>query len=230
VFGFLPYSSQTVQGSFSEYLVVRSEEIAAAPKNLSAPGVASSATVGLTAIQALGESSTLEGRKVLVNGASGGVGSIAVQYAKSAGAVVHATCNGENREFVASLGASKTFDYRKTDVSKLSGPYDIFFDAAAKTTPAKAARVLQADGRYITTLPSIAFLTGVARFWLSKRRATFVVVKPRGVDLALLADLIESEAVQIEVEKTFAFEQVPDALEYQDSQSVRGKVAVSNRS
>jgi len=129
VFGHLAYASKPQQGAWSEFITIAADRIARKPDALSHSAAASSATVGLTALQALRDQAKLQsGGRVLVIGASGGVGSYAVAVAKRLGAHVTAICSTYAVDFVRSQGADEVVDRKKTVIDRVSGPFDVVFD------------------------------------------------------------------------------------------------------
>src|SRR5690606_10490879 len=226
VYGFLPYSGKNRQGSFAEYLVAEADAIGARPTSIAPHEAASAATVGLTALQGLRDKGRLaSGQQVLINGASGGVGSFAVQIAKREGATVTGTCSEKNIAFVESLGADTVIDYRKTAVRDVGQRFDIVFDAASTSSYGECAPIMNRGATYITLLPSLGFAMGWTRSLFSSRRVRFVVVKSVRDDLTQLARWIDAGDVDVNVDTTYPFAKVPEALAHLGG-SVRGKLAL----
>ncbi|MEN8155299.1 MAG: NAD(P)-dependent alcohol dehydrogenase, partial [Acidobacteriota bacterium] len=142
-------------GAYAEFIIVDPEKTALMPDNLSFEEAASMPVAALTALQALSYLGNVkEGTSVLINGATGGVGSFAVQIAKALGAEVTGLCSGKNMEFCKKLGADNVFDYSKDGLAGSGKKFDVFFDAAAKTNFSKSKMYLKKRGIYITTIPT----------------------------------------------------------------------------
>jgi NADPH:quinone reductase-like Zn-dependent oxidoreductase len=230
VFGHLPYSMTTRQGAFADYIAVVPDQVGLKPIGVSHEDAASSATVGLTALQALRDKGRLkDGQRVLVNGASGGVGSFAVQIAKVLGAEVWGTSSAAKADFVRSLGAAEVVDYRKTSMADLSELFDVILDAASASSYAETKHLLTRHGAYVTLLPSASLLSGMANSAFSRRRCTFVTVKSRKADLEQLAAWLASGELNPSVQATYDLEHITDALSELESGNVRGKIAVRVR-
>ncbi len=164
---------------------------------------------------------------MLINGAAGGVGSLAVQIAKILGAKVTATAGAKNLDFVRSLGADEVLDYRGTPVEKYPGPFDVFFDAASASSFGAASKTLKPGGIYITLLPTPALLVGFILSLFSSKACRFIMTASKKSDLALLSQWVEAGKLKPVVEKTFTFDEVPAGLEELRKASPRGKFAIS---
>ncbi|MCP5103019.1 MAG: zinc-binding dehydrogenase, partial [bacterium] len=157
-------------GSFRDYVVVKSDGTAKKPAAVTHTEAASAATTACTALQSLvGLGKLKSGQKVLVNGASGGVGSYGVQIAKRLEAEVWGTCSSANIDFIKSLGCDHPLDYKKTALENLGQTFDIIFDAVSNSSFGKCSGILAPGGVYITLLPSLGFLTGKIRSLFSLR-------------------------------------------------------------
>ncbi len=228
VFGFLPYSRTTRQGTLAEYVAVKPEWIALKPTTVSHSEAAAAATTGSTALQGLRDKGHIIGNQdVLINGASGGVGSYAVQVAKRSETRVWGTCSEKNTDFVRSLGADHVIDYRKKRIEDLEQKFDIIFDAASTTSFNACASRLKRGGVYITLLPSLSLATGKLRSFFSSKASSFVVVKPRSKDLAQLAAWLSDGSLKSPIGASFDFGDAPNAL-LQLKNGVAGKVVVTN--
>ncbi|MBK9071354.1 MAG: NAD(P)-dependent alcohol dehydrogenase [Myxococcales bacterium] len=228
VFGFLPYAMNNRQGSLGELVVVPTSAIAIKPASLSHAQAAALATAGCTALQALRDDGRLRaGGSVLVNGASGGVGSLAVQIARQLGAAeVWATCSAGKLAAVAALGADKVVDYKVTALGALGRRFDVVLDAASTSSATACADIMVRGGTYVTLLPSAGLLWGKLSGWFSQRRATFAMTKSRAADLAQLAAWQAAGAVIVPIAQTFAFEQTIEALTVLDAGTHVGKLVV----
>jgi NADPH:quinone reductase-like Zn-dependent oxidoreductase len=207
-------------GSFAEY-VVASKAIARKPANLSFEEAAAVPLAGFTALQGLRDHGGLQsGQRVLVNGASGGVGTFAVQIAKALGAEVHAVCSTRNVEQTRALGADRVFDYTSEDFTRSGVRYDVLFDNAGNRSWVAMRRVLAPTGTVVLVGGPRKRLLGplghVLRITLASkpggRNAMFFIAKPNGDDLAVLRDLIEAGKVKPVIEQRYELAQINEAM------------------
>jgi NADPH:quinone reductase-like Zn-dependent oxidoreductase len=227
VFGHLAYSPSTKQGSFAELVAVKPDAVGVKPPGVRHEDAAAAATVGCTALQGLRDRGRLKpGQSVLVNGASGGVGSYAVQIALALGADVVGTASAAKARFVESLGAKQVIDYRETPLSSLNETFDVLLDAASMSSFGEAKRLLNRGGAYVTLLPSPSLVGGMFLSLFSRKRCRFVTVQSRAADLERIASWILSGALKTSVEETFPLSDIHTALSALDSGRVRGKLAV----
>lgn len=228
VYGFLPYSSKTVQGSFSEFISIPESFVAKKPATIGFPEAAAMATAGLTAYQALVKIGKIaENQSVLINGASGGVGSMAVQIAVVMGAQVTATCGPHNMDFVASLGAERVVDYNKEPIELIDGSFDIIFDVAAASSWSKCKHLLNKKGMYITTIPDFGFIKDKLLSLFSSKKSMMVIVKPVASDFLQLKEWIDTGKLKMQLQQVFPISQLKDALYRMQQGHIRGKIAVS---
>ncbi len=230
VFGMMGYR---VRGAYAEYVCADESLLAVIPGNIGFDEAAAIPLAGLTAYQALQDKGEMkEHNSVLVNGASGGVGSFAVQIAKAAGCHVTAVCGTGNAEPVAALGADRVIDYRKEDFAKMTAPYDIIFDAVGVRTFFQVGRCLTKEGRYVTTLPNKpADIAGfVLRPFLSlfgyEKRIRFVNVRPGGEDLRRLALLVEENKLSPLIDRTYELKEIAAAHAYSETGRAKGKILI----
>jgi len=215
-------------GAFAEYACAPERTTYLKSRAISFEEAACIPIAGLTALQALRDKGQISyGKKVLINGASGGVGHFSVQIAKVFGANVTAVCSGANRNFVKSLGADKVIDHTNEDFTKGADRYDIIFDAVAKRSYGASKAVLVEHGRYVSTLPSPAvllnkYLTG----FLTRKKATDIWVKPNEADMEWMQDQIGSGRIKIVVDKIYPLDRAKEALAYSESGKARGKVVI----
>lgn len=227
VFGFLPYARTTKQGTLCTYITVKPEHVSPKPSNVTHEAAAAASTTGSTALQGLRDKGRLtKGQDVLVNGASGGVGSYAVQIAQHARATVYGTCSKKNMAMVKALGAKKVFDYKQNPVVEMDQKFDIIFDAASNLSFHKCTNQLKRGGVYITLLPSIGLATGIVRSLFSSKASRFVIVAPQSNDLAQLASWLSTEAISSYIDTTYPFEQADAAFQHL-SQGVAGKIVIT---
>lgn len=227
VFGHLAYSPTTKQGSFAELVTVKSGSVGIKPPGISHEEAAATATAGCTALQALRNKGRLKaGQRVLVNGASGGVGSYAVQIAAALGAEVTGTASSAKADFVRSLGVEHVIDYRQTPLSSLNETFDVFLDAASMSSFGEVKGLLNQGGAYVTLLPSVSVLGGMLLSLFSSKRCGFATVKSRAADLEQLAAWMTSGELKASIQETFPLSDITTALSALESGSVRGKLAV----
>ena len=215
-------------GACAEYAVVPQSTAAIKPKNITHAEAAAVPIAGLTALQALRDLGEIQaGNKVLINGASGGVGTFAVQVAKAMNAEVTGVCSAKNREFVKSLGADLVLDYAEIDFTQQPEKYDIILDAVATRTFAECENVLQPEGVYISTLPSVENLAPMLTSWfVSGKKAKLIVANANTSDLGVLRELIESGKVEPMVDRTYSLAEVAAAHAYSETARAVGKIAI----
>ena len=216
-------------GACAEYAAVPESSAAFKPKNITHAEAAAVPIAGLTALQALRDLGEIKaGYKVLINGASGGVGMFAVQVAKALNAEVTGVCSAKNREFVKNLGADFVLDYAEVDFTKQPQKYDMILDAVGKKTFAECEKVLQSEGVYISTLPSLEnFVPMLTSGFLSGKKAKLIVANPNPGDLGILRELIESEQVEPIVDRTYSLAEVAAAHVYSETGRAVGKIAIA---
>jgi NADPH:quinone reductase-like Zn-dependent oxidoreductase len=223
-------------GAYAEY-VAAGDALAAKPKSLSFDEAAAVPVAALTALQGLRDHGKVQpGRRVLVNGASGGVGTFAVQLAKALGAEVHAVCSGPNVEQARTLGAERVFDYTREDFTRSGERYDVLFDNAGTRSWRAMRRVLQPAGTVVLVGgPRSKRLLGplghVLRVKLASklgsRRAVFFIAKLNGEDLATLRELIEAGRISPVVEQRYELTEIAEAMRRMGAGHLRGKLVVT---
>lgn len=216
--------------TFAEYAVVEEDKAAFKPSSLSFEEAAAVPTAGVTALQGLRNTGKdLAGKKVLINGASGGVGIFAVQLGKVLGAEVTGVCSTKNLEMVKSLGADHVIDYTREDFAENEGEYDFILDNVANRSVADLKRALSPRGiiqpnsgnsgmGYIGKLFFLGLFT-------SKIGGMFVG-NPNTKDLNELKECIEVGKVRPVIEKVYSLEETPEALAYQEKGHVSGKLVI----
>jgi NADPH:quinone reductase-like Zn-dependent oxidoreductase len=218
-------------GTLAEYACAPEHALSPKPANLSFEQAAAVPEAGLVALQALRDSGRISaGNKVLINGASGGIGSFAVQIAKYFGAEVTGVCSGRNAELVLSLGADHVIDYTLEDFSQNREAYDLILGTAGYRSLSDYKRALKPGGRYVSTGGTMkqvfqAMLLGPLVSTRNKKLMS-MVVKPNK-DLDLLTELIESGKVRPVIDRQFALSETAEALRYYGEGRTRGKVVIS---
>jgi NADPH:quinone reductase-like Zn-dependent oxidoreductase len=226
----------SASGSFAEY-VVASKSIERKPANLSFEEAATVPVAGYTALQGLRDHGAVQpGQRVLVNGAAGGVGTFAVQIAKTLGAEVHAVCSTPNVEQSRELGADHVFDYTREDFTRSGGRYDVLFDNAGSRSWMSMCRVLAPKGTIVLVggprgkrlLGPLGHIVRIKlASTLGRRKAVFFIAKPNREDLAKLRDLIEAGQVRPVIEQRYELAQIGEAMREMNDGHARAKIVVT---
>jgi NADPH:quinone reductase-like Zn-dependent oxidoreductase len=233
--------SESGFGAFAEYVCATEAALVLKPTNISFEQAATVPCAALTALRALRDCGGIRsGQQVLINGASGGVGSFAVQIAKALGAEVTAVCSTNKMEMIRSIGADKIIDYTQTDITKNGQQYDLIIDAAAYRSVFDYQPILKPEGTYVLIGGSISRLFQVLLFGsvisrIMDRKLKCLMVKPNRSDLVILKDLIEAGKIvpfiaggASSVEhRTYNLSEVPEAIRQLEQRQVQGKVAIS---
>ncbi|HSR51596.1 MAG TPA: NAD(P)-dependent alcohol dehydrogenase [Acidobacteriota bacterium] len=214
--------------AYAQFTALAASAVAPKPESLSVEEAAAVPLAALTALQALRDLGGLQaGQKVLVVGASGGVGHFAVQIAKALKARVTGVCGTRNLELVRDLGADDVIDYTQRDPFQDARRYHIVFDAVDAHSYSKSRSCLESGGRYITTLPSAGNLWWA--LWTALRpgkKCAIIKVKPVGEDLRLLNSFIQSAQLRPVIDSTFELEDIAQAHQRSESGHVTGKVVI----
>ena len=225
-------------GALAEACACASEDLLAPkPANLTFEQAAAAPLAGMTALQALRDHGRIEpGQTAMIIGASGGVGTFAVQIAKSLGAEVTGVCSARNLDLVGSLGADHVIDYTEGDFIRDGQRYDLVFQVAGARSPSDLRRALTSNGtlvaisgdskgRWIGPIGRAARAFALYRF-VSQRLAIFTV-KPNTDDLRTLKEMIEVGEVKPVIDRTYSLQEVPEAIGYLEQGRARGKVVVT---
>jgi len=222
-------------GAFAQYTVAPAPQLVKKPPGLSFEEAAASVMTGLTAMIAMRDAGQVRpGTRVLINGASGGVGTMAVQIAKSLGAEVTGVCSTRNVELVRSLGADHVIDYTKQDFTQSRQRYDVILDNVLNHSPKAAARLLAPDGVLIpnsigNTGGLLAGLPRMARAMLMGKGATnvkFVTLAVNRENLTAVVRLLETDKVRVVIEQTYPFDKTASAVAHMLEHHASGKVAI----
>ncbi|MCU0548585.1 MAG: NAD(P)-dependent alcohol dehydrogenase [Leptolyngbya sp. Prado105] len=219
-------------GAFAEYVCPPESALVHKPMNTSFEEAAAVPGAALTALQGLRDVGQLQpGQRVLINGASGGVGSFAVQIAKILGAEVTAVCSTKKIEKVRSLGADYVIDYTQTDITQARQQYDLMLDAAAFRSVFDYLPGLVSQGTYVMVGGSTVRLFQVLLFGsvisrISDRKVKSLVVKPNQTDLLTLKAWIEAGHLTPLIDQCYPFSELPTAIRYVEQRQVTGKVAI----
>ena len=222
-------------GAFGEYACAPEEKLTAKPASVTLEQAAAVPVAALTALQGLRDHGNLQsGQRVLVIGASGGVGSFAVQIAKAFGAEVTGVCSTTNVELVTSIGADRVIDYAHEDFTDTDRRYDLLLDIRGTRPLSRCLRLLDPGGTYVLAGGPrgrwIGPLAPVCKLLVSKpfvgpRLCNFVANINRE-DLSTLSDLMTSGKVTPAIDRTYPLSDVPDAVRYWETGHVRGKVVI----
>ncbi len=192
-----------MHGTFAEATVIDANAVAKLPDDVAFATAAAATTAAMTALQSLRDIGGLSsGGRVLVVGAAGGVGTLAVAIAKRLGAHVTAICNARTAEMVSKLGADVVLDRSAGDPYASGGPYDVIFDTPGVCTLGQVSAVLAADGTLVTTMPTMAFAAAKLATLLSRRSVGFVNVKSKRADLALVGGWL-ADGMPVAIEARF---------------------------
>ena len=230
VFGsLLPFAAD---GALAECVVAPFERMLPLPADLDPIQAAALPIAGSTALSALADDARVTaGQRVLITGAAGGVGHLAVQIAKRLGAQVTGVCSARNADFVRGLGADDVIDYATTDFTRCDERYDVVFDAACASSFPAARRVLTANGCYLNTGGSAAAVgftiaSSLLARVTSRQRVVAVVTSNRAPTWRRLLDLVAAGALRVHVERTIALEDVAAAQRAMETGHGRGKIVV----
>ncbi len=223
-------------GAFAEYLTVREDgALAIKPAEVSFEQAASAPIAAVTALQALRDLGKLEsGQSVLINGASGGVGTFAVQIAKSFGAEVTGVCSTRNVEMVLSIGADHVFDYKKEDYTESGKQYDLIIDMVGNHSLSANRRALKPDGTFVIVGGGKGnwlgpMMTPIKAFMLSPfvdQEFVMILAELRQDDLAILGDLMQAGTVIPVIDSRYALSELKAALQHSEEGHTRGKIII----
>jgi NADPH:quinone reductase-like Zn-dependent oxidoreductase len=242
VFGETVKANQwTNGGAFAEYVSVHQDALEFKPGNISFEQAAAVSTSGLIVLNNLqGQRSIRPGQKVLINGAAGGVGSIAVQIAKAAGALVTGVDRTAKLEMVRSLGADRVIDYRSEDFTRLGERYDLIIDIASTLSLADSRRALAPTGIYVLighdhygkagrrvlgSLPRFFLLAAISPF-LRQLPKMFFAPLDRRETMHVLKELLEAGKLTPVIDRTFPLSKVPEAIRYLQEGTACGKIII----
>jgi NADPH:quinone reductase-like Zn-dependent oxidoreductase len=227
-------------GAFAEYVCVRANRaVALKPANVTFEQAASVNIAGITALQALRDKGKIQaGQKVLINGASGGVGTFAVQIAKSFGADVTGVCSTRNVDLVRSLGADHVIDYTKEDFAKGAERYDVILDNVPNHSLSECRHILNPKGKYVMIggggpndsrwigpFGRVIHALLVSPF--ISQKMGMMMADANQKDLTILADMMQSGKVKPVIDRTYKLSEVPAAIAYLEEGHARGKVVIT---
>jgi NADPH:quinone reductase-like Zn-dependent oxidoreductase len=225
------------QGAFAEYACVPESALVMKPDNVTFEQAASAPVAAFTALQGLRDKGQIQpGQKVLINGAAGGVGTFAVQIAKSFGAEVTGVCSTRNVEMVRSIGADHVIDYTQQDYTKSGQRYDLIFDCIGNHSLSACRRVLNPKGILIMAgersgrgmigiLAHLIAALVLSRF-VSQKFVTFLA-RPNKEDLIVMHELMKAGKVTPVIDRRYSLSEIPEAIRYLEEGHARGKVIIS---
>src|SRR5437667_2412675 len=227
-------------GAFAEYVCPRADRaVALKPANITFEQAASVNIAGITALQALRDKGKVQaGQKVLINGASGGVGTFAVQIAKSFGANVTGVCSTRNVDLVRSLGADHVIDYTKEDFAKGTERYDVILDNVPNHSLSECRRILTPNGKYVMiggggpndsrcVGPFGRVIKTMVLSPFTSQKMGMMMADANGKDLTILADMMQSGKLKPVIDRTYKLNEVPAAIAYLEEGHARGKVVIT---
>jgi NADPH:quinone reductase-like Zn-dependent oxidoreductase len=226
-------------GAFAEYVCVPDEAVEPKPSNLTFEQAAAVPLAGNTALVGVRDlARTQPGQEILINGASGGVGTFAVQIAKSFGAQVTGVCSTRNVELVRSIGADRVIDYTREDFTRDARRYDVVFDLVGNRTLTECRRALKPAGTLILSGGGVSdggsligpiglIIRGQLLSRIVRHRLLVLTAKPSKANLATLRELIESGKVTPVIDRTYPLSQAPQAIGYLEVEHARAKVVLT---
>ncbi len=216
-------------GAYAEYVKAKASKVFHIPNNTEFVEACTFGVAGVTAYQGLVRHGNLEeGMHVLINGASGGVGTYAVQIAKLLGARVSAVCSERNFEMVKSLGADELIDYTKQNPLDTENPYNIIFDVTGNLGFLPSKRALSKKGRYVNTLPRPKLF-----FWqtmtslFGRKKASGILLKMYREDLEWVRDQVALKNIRVIIDRSYPLEETRKAHEYSETLRARGKIVLT---
>ncbi len=223
-------------GAFAEYACAEENNLLAKPSNLTLEQAAAVGDSALTALNAVRDQGKVRpGQGVVINGASGGVGTFAVQIAKSFGADVTGVCSAKNVEMVRSIGANRVIDYTKEDFAQADRRYDVMLDLVGNRSLSDCMGALSRQGTYVLVgVSDVGRWFGLARQIKALSLSPFVrqgvrvfIVRHNRADLAVLKELVEAGKVTPVIDRRYPLRDVPEALRYQGEGHSRGKIVIT---
>jgi len=222
-------------GAFAEYICVAESEVALKPANLSFEQAAAVPVAATTALQGLRDTGQIHtGQRVLVNGASGGVGTFAVQIARAFGTEVTGVCSTRNLDMVRSIGADHAIDYMKEDFTRTGQHYDLIYDAVGNSSVSAYRRALNPGGTCVvagfTSLPRLFehMLLGPLRSKIGDKKVGLMgTAQIKQKDLVSLRELLEAGKVTPVIDRRYSLREVPEAIRYLEAKHARGKVVIT---
>ncbi len=229
------------KGAFAEYACTPESNLVMKPDNVTFEQAASVPIAAFTALQGLRRGGLTKngqiqpGQKVLINGAAGGVGTFAVQIAKSFGAEVTGVCSTNNVELVRSIGADQVVDYTQEDFTKSARRYDVILDCVGNHSFSECRRVLNTKGIYVGAGgtsdnwmigPLTRAIKALVLSWFVSQKQVMVFAKSNRTDLTVMHELMKAGKVTPVIDKRYSLSEVPEAIRYLEQGHARGKVVI----
>ncbi len=220
-----------VQSAYAEYVCVAADRIGPKPTNLTFEQAAAVPLAAITALQGLRDKGRVQpGHQVLINGASGGVGTFAVQIAKALGAEVTAVCSTRNMDIARSLGADHVIDYTQDDFTQSRTRFDTILDLAGSRPVSDCVRLLAPNGVYVSSVGRLGWVLKVAVACLSTgRKIVLLTGHQTQQDLAFLKAMLESGKVKPLIDRQYTLAEAPEALRYQGQGHAQGRIVITVR-
>ncbi|AYG69872.1 MULTISPECIES: NADP-dependent oxidoreductase [unclassified Rhizobium] len=210
-------------GGYEEFVIAKSDEIARKPETLDHVKAAAVPLAGITAWQGLFDHGKLQaGQRVLIHGGAGGVGHLAIQFAKARGAWVATTASAVDRDFLSDLGADQIIDYKSERFETIVEPVDLVFDLVSGETQERSFSVIKSGGALISTLAE----PNRQRAEAQGIRTGRYTAQPNGAQLQKIASLVDSGKVKVRVDRTFELRQAAAAQKALQDEHIRGKVVL----
>ena len=225
------------RGAFAEFATAPESKLAPKPENVPFADAAACPVAALTALQGLRNHGKIQpGQNVLINGASGGVGTFAVQLARIFGAHVTAVCSARNADLVRSLGADRVIDYAAEDFTQGAERYDLILDMAGSHSFSACQRILTPRGILVgvgvlaghKSLPAMfaGLIVSLVRSRFSSRKFVFFIARANRADLTFIAELLAAGKLKSVIDKRYKLAEVPEAMRYQGTWRARGKLVI----
>jgi NADPH:quinone reductase-like Zn-dependent oxidoreductase len=215
-------------GAYAEFVSVPEDELALKPLNISHEEAAALPQAASVALQGLKKGHVKPGQKVLINGASGGIGTFAVQIAKSFGAEVTGVCSLKNLELVRSLGADHVIDYKQEDFTQKEQRYDLILDLVANRSVPDYMRTLSPNGVYVAiAFNPVAIILGAMISMIGSKKVTSITQKHNVKDLVYLKELVEASKLVPVIDRSYPLSEVSEAMRYLEEELHHGKVVIT---
>jgi NADPH:quinone reductase-like Zn-dependent oxidoreductase len=225
------------RGAFAEYVSTSETNLALKPENVTFAQAASVPVAAFTALQGLSDKGHLQpAQKVLINGAAGGVGTLAVQIARSFGADVTGVCSTKNVDMVRSIGADHIIDYTQVDFTRSGQQYDLLFDLVGNHSLSACRRVLRRRGILIMAGGSAGrwmigtlarSIQALVLSWSGNQKLLGILAKASNADLVIMHDLMKTGKVTPVIDRSYSLSEVPQAIRYLEEGHARGKVVIT---
>lgn len=225
----MAFLDATRGGACADYAVCSVDSVTKLPSQIPMDQAAAMPLAGTTALQSLRDHGKMSpGDRVLINGASGGVGMFAIQIAKAHDCHVDAVASGDNREYCLSLGADHFYDYEQTDFTRTDQRWDLIFDAAGKSSYWDARDVMNEGGHYVSTEPDVKGMLTTVLTWPLSKSGRVMLAKSKSSDLKELIGLFEMDKLKVTIDKRYKMSELAEAHRRVEQGVDRGKVVVTS--